>query len=464
MIAKHQCHDEEPTAVWGINRSVRSSASGTTVRLGGSLALAVAAALTLGLVGAPAAGAAVADPVAPVAAPEAVEGFTPYLPQVSCDPTLKPGVAALRTMLMSTYGGRDLGVTRQCDVGGLSEHKEGRAWDWGLSADDPADKAVAQQFLDWLLAPGPNGMAAYNARRLGVMYVIWNGKIWGAYRASEGWRKYTGGESHADHIHISLAWTGAMKRTSWWTGKAAAVDYGPCAEIEGMPAPAWKAPRSTPCPAPIDPDTLTGTPLLKQGDTSAYVLQLQHLLSVTPDTGYFGPITYSAVVDFQKAHGLAVTGTTTEETWKAVRGAPDTPAPAPSSTGTQTVTAARSLPATMRYTVRAGDSLSAIAKRWRSTVAAIRSASRLSSDTIRVGQSILVPVRSGITKFTWTTLRKGDRGVAVKALQTALEMKHKNRTGFFGPKTKKKVKKLKASRGWKVNGIAGHGVWRALGA
>ncbi len=302
------------------------------------------------------------------------------------------------------------------------------------------------------------------------MYVIWNGRIWSSYRASEGWRRYGGGEGHAGHIHISLAWTGAMKRSSWWTGKAAAVDYGPCRQVAGTPAPAYDGPRDTPCPAPVDPASLTGTPLLRQGDSSPYVTQLQRLLAVTPVTGYFGPITHGALVAFQSARGLPAGGTTTEATWAAVRKATAVPTPAPAASpapapaGGQTITAGRSLPSVMRYSVRPGDSLSRIAKVWRSSVPAIRSASRMSGDLIRVGQVLVVPVRSGITKFTRTTVRQGDEGVAVKALQTALRMKKKYRTGYFGPLTERRVKRLEKARGWPVDGVAGAGVWRALGA
>jgi peptidoglycan hydrolase-like protein with peptidoglycan-binding domain len=421
----------------------------------------LAMALILGALGTGTAQAAVPDP-APPSPLGVAEGFTPYLPQVSCDPVAKPGTLALRSLLMATYGGRDLGITRGCEIGALSEHKEGRAWDWGLSAAVPAEKALAQQFLDWLTAPGPNGMAAANARRLGVMYVIWNGKIWSAYRASQGWRAYSGGEAHAGHIHISLAWNGAMKQTSWWTGTTGRVDYGPCVAVEGNPAPPWSAPRATPCPTPISALSLTGTPLLARESTGAYVVQLQRLLQVTPVTGFFGPITQSAVTKLQTARGLPVTGTTTPATWAAVRNPlATTPPPAPTA---QPVVAARSLPATMGYTVRAGDSLSAIAAKWGSTVAAIKSASKLRSDVIRVGQVITVPVRSGITKFTYTTLRKGSKGVAVKALQTALRMRPKYRTGVFGDITKARVSALKKSRGWRANGVAGPAVWRALGA
>jgi peptidoglycan hydrolase-like protein with peptidoglycan-binding domain len=427
------------------------------------LAALVAGVVSWSVLGAAPAAQAATDPVAPVAAPAIVEGFAPYLPQTSCDPVVKAGTAALRTMLMSAYGGRDLGVTRACDIGGLSEHKEGRAWDWGLDASNPAEKALATQFLDWLLAPGPTGMAAYQARRLGVMYVIYDGRIWSSYRASEGWRKYTGGESHGDHIHISLAWNGATKRTSFWTGKAAAIDYGPCVEVEGATAAPWSGPRATPCPPPVSAMSLTGKPLLQRESTGPYVVQLQRLLSVSPVSGFFGPVTQSAVETLQRRHGLAVTGTTTPATWEAARGQATT-GPVPAAPSTQPVVAGRALPARMVYTVRSGDSLSAIAKRWRSTVPAIKSASGLSSDTIDVGQVITVPVRSGITKFTWTTLRKGDKGVAVKALQTALRMKKKFRTGYFGTITKRKVKKVQAARGWRTTGKAAAGVWRALGA
>jgi peptidoglycan hydrolase-like protein with peptidoglycan-binding domain len=305
-------------------------------------------------------------------------------------------------------------------------------------------------------------MPAYNARRLGVMYVIFDGRIWSSYRAGDGWRAYTGGESHADHIHISMSWAGAAKRTSWWTGKAVGPDYGPCVQIQGNAAPPWSGPRDTPCPTPIDPMTLTGTPLLAREATGAYVVQLQLRLSVTPVTGFFGPITEAALTAFQKAHGLPVTATTTPATWSALRGG-STVSPPPAPT-TQTVTAGRALPATMRYSVRKGDSLSRIAATWGSSVGGIKSASRLTSDTIRVGQIVIVPVRSGITKFTWTWLDKGDQGVAVKALQTALRMKPKYRTGLFGDITKAEVNKLKAAHGWPVDGVAGPGVWRALGA
>jgi peptidoglycan hydrolase-like protein with peptidoglycan-binding domain len=426
----------------------------------------LAAFLAAGLVvagGADAASArtALKSPVAPKAAPAVVEGYSSYLPQVSCDPVAKPGIVAVRAMLLAAYGGRDLGMTRACTIGGTSEHKEGRAWDWGLSAAKPAEMAVSNDFLTWLLAKGPGTSGrAYNARRLGVMYVIWNGKIWASYRAAEGWRAYTGGESHSDHIHISLSWNGAMKRTSWWTGKAAAPDYGPCPTIEGELAAKYSAPRATPCPAPTPISSLSGTPLLQLESTGPYVKQLQRRLSVIPVSGYFGPLTDAALRKFQKSHGLSVTGKTDVRTWTALRAGVTPPAPPAPTSGT----VSPKYLSRLSYTVVTGDSLARIATYWRSSVSAIKAANRLKSDTIRPGKVLSVPVKSALTRYWHVRLRKGSDNGAVKVLQTAMRMPKKYRTGYFGDITAGYVNALKTRYGWKPNGLVGRRVWITLGA
>jgi hypothetical protein len=55
------------------------------------------------------------------------------------------------------------------------------------------------------------------ARRLGVMYIIFNRKIWRSY--DPGWGSYSGTNPHTDHIHISLSYDGSTGRTSFWTNK-----------------------------------------------------------------------------------------------------------------------------------------------------------------------------------------------------------------------------------------------------
>jgi hypothetical protein len=177
---------------------------------------------------APAAQADVASgPSAPAEAPEKIEDFAPYVPQKVCDPVAKPGTTALAKMVLAYYDtGRNGGITRACSIGARSEHKDGRAWDWMVSVSKPSEKATAERFLAWLTAEGPDGEDAYNARRLGVMYLIWNHRIWTAGRADSGWRPYRGSNPHTSHVHVSLSWSGAMKQTSWWTAVRADVTTG----------------------------------------------------------------------------------------------------------------------------------------------------------------------------------------------------------------------------------------------
>ena len=90
------------------------------------------------------------------------------------------------------------------------------------------------------------------------MYLIWNNNIWGSYRASEGWRPTRTAPPtrsaaydttcHRDHIHISLSWAGAIGRTSFWTGRVAPVDYGPCRPADLNWAAPYSGFRPVPCP------------------------------------------------------------------------------------------------------------------------------------------------------------------------------------------------------------------------
>ena len=42
------------------------------------------------------------------------------------------------------------GITRACSIGGRSEHKEGRAWDWTVLVGRPYDRAAAGKVFTWL--------------------------------------------------------------------------------------------------------------------------------------------------------------------------------------------------------------------------------------------------------------------------------------------------------------------------
>ena len=149
-----------------------------------------------------------------------LDELAPHVPQATCDPVAKPGVLGFRDLLLDAYPGtRNLGIGRLCESPGFSEHKEGRGFDWGVRVDVPEERAAAEAVLAWLLDGDAQGRPFAMARRVGVMYIIWNGQIWSAERAVEGWRSYVGVSEHRDHVHFSFSWAGARGQTSFWTGE-----------------------------------------------------------------------------------------------------------------------------------------------------------------------------------------------------------------------------------------------------
>ena len=151
-----------------------------------------------------------------------------YEGQSKCQPAAKPGVLAFRSMVLSSfpifgYGG----ISRGCSVGGQSEHKEGRAWDMTANAGYESHRKAVQRLFDKLLATDRYGNEGALARRLGIMYIIWNKKIWGTWG---GWSTYCvqkprgcvdpddGGlrSPHTDHVHFSFTWAGARKQTTYY--------------------------------------------------------------------------------------------------------------------------------------------------------------------------------------------------------------------------------------------------------
>ena len=94
-----------------------------TTRSGVALLVAAVVALLL-VVSVLPAHAAQADQVPPV------DPYAPYEPQGACDPTPKPGVVAFAKLLLEAYPVSGWsGISRDCGVRGVSEHKEDRAFD-----------------------------------------------------------------------------------------------------------------------------------------------------------------------------------------------------------------------------------------------------------------------------------------------------------------------------------------------
>jgi hypothetical protein len=161
-----------------------------------------------------------------------VESYAPYQPQRTCARRDKPGTVALGRWLVAR-GGVYGGTLRSCGSGGQSEHKDGRAFDWMLDAKDADDRAVADAFLVEAFADDELGDTDALARRMGIMYVIWNDRMYAAWDGFEPKKYLSSGcrtrrtcsvtLRHRDHMHISLSRAGAKGRTSWYVEQAFAV-------------------------------------------------------------------------------------------------------------------------------------------------------------------------------------------------------------------------------------------------
>jgi hypothetical protein len=96
-----------------------------------------------------------------------------------------------------------------------SNHAQGRALD--LMSTTERGNAVVR----WLLAPDARGNYSANARRLGVMQILWRDHCWNTDddRGVVTLRRMDPcGIGHFDHVHIDLTVAGAMGRTSYWGG------------------------------------------------------------------------------------------------------------------------------------------------------------------------------------------------------------------------------------------------------
>jgi len=178
----------------------------------------------------------------------AIEAFAPYQGQTQCEPIARAGVIAFRDLVLATYPATgDSGIVRSCSVGGTSEHKEGRAWDWRVNIANPSDVAAVEDLFAWLMAEDEHGNAAAMMRRLGVMYVIWDSQIWKSYQSAKGWQPYSGASPHTDHVHFSYSWAGALKRTSYWTGTVSGTVSSPIVSAcpTASPSPSVSATTST---------------------------------------------------------------------------------------------------------------------------------------------------------------------------------------------------------------------------
>lgn len=154
--------------------------------------------------------------------------------------------------------------------------------------------------------------------------------------------------------------------------------------------------------------TVPPSAVLRQGSRGQDVVTLQYLLNVisryNPDVpapaqdGIFGSGTKQSVTAFQRESGLDPDGIVGARTWQALYNSylgieENVPTPGP-DTGT------------VSYTVQAGDTLWLIARRYGTTVEAIRQANGLTGNTLQIGQVLRIPVSQG--PYVEYTVRAGD--------------------------------------------------------
>ena len=283
----------------------------------------------------------VPHPAAPRRLPAAIEAMGGYVEQTACDPTIRPGTRKLAQLLAKTYksyGGSTWASTYACGTDGTrSEHYDGRAIDWMVGISNKRQHEAALATIRWLLATDAQGNTFAMARRLGVMYLIYDNRMWGAWDGK--WEPYGNcahekgaayaNACHRTHIHISLTWNGAMGRTTFWTGKVAPTDYGPCRPSDLNWAGRYEHANLTPCPyyplvtAPKG-SSATKKALVEysgarvhRGSQGPAVDAVQRALHVSVSDVY-GSSTKAAVRTFQRSHHLGASGVMNAGTWRAL--------------------------------------------------------------------------------------------------------------------------------------------------
>ena len=143
----------------------------------------------------------------------AIEDFAHYQPEERCSPKAKPGAAYLSGWLVRKYGGGRGRVGAAC-TSSISEHQEGRAVDWSNDATTKAGRKRVKAFLKDVLAEDHRERPAAKARRMGIMYIIWNDQMYAAWRGFEPTdylsssckrkKKCSKTLRHRDHVHIDV--------------------------------------------------------------------------------------------------------------------------------------------------------------------------------------------------------------------------------------------------------------------
>lgn len=168
-------------------------------------------------------------------------------------------------------------------------------------------------------------------------------------------------------------------------------------------------------------------PVVSEGDYGDVVAIVQRMLDVEP-TGYFGPKTHQAVVEYQESVGLPATGQIATFTWATL--------------GSNTV----------------DEALQAVAQPDGYVDGEPAAMQETPAEQPKKAKS----TRAAATSAEPPVLEQTDSGESVAVVQRALGVSPA--TGYFGPKTDKAVRQFQADNGIPTTGVIATYTWAALGS
>jgi len=416
------------------------------------------------------------DPAYPVPAPptsatlpEEVDADTPYQTNVVCAPVDKPGIEAFGTLIGQHYSRPAYSTSRAC-IDQKSDHYDGRALDWTLDANNPADRRIGDAAVTWLTANDGE-----MAKRFGIQSIIWNAHSWRP--GAGGWQGYAGQSAHTDHVHFSFTWDGAMMRTSWWTGVALEeIDHGPCSVVAGQYAAVPVGPNREACPSTVVSPPDSGYASVRPEGSGEGVGLVQPLLDV-PRSGTLDRPTREALRKWQTRQRIPQTGVLDQLTYAAAQGQtlPDLPAAAlavpredhmrtPYSPHRRTVLAVGSTGKGVELLQR-GLGIKRDGDFGPKTEAALREFTAEhpllteNTETTTLLWHVLELQAHPTLPYRHLSVESGDSGGVVAAVQELVDVEP---DGAFGPQTERAVRTAQSEAGLEPTGVVDGPTWAAL--